>query len=318
METLLEVSHLRVSYHTYQGEVQSVRDVSFHVGHGETVAVVGESGCGKSVSAKSVLRLIKSPGEILEGSRIQFEGQDVLKLDKKGLSRYRGEEASIIFQDALASLNPTMKVGKQIMETLRKHQRISKAEARKTAIQILQRVGIPDAENRVDQYPHQFSGGMKQRAIIAMALACDASVLIADEPTTALDVTIQAQIMDLLKEIQRVNNTSVLLITHDLALVSENADDVAVMYSGRIVESAKCDVYFQTPNHPYSIALLNALPSNNINRLQTIKGQPPAIYHDISGCKFHPRCPKCMDICKLRVPEFRKIGDRHYSACWLN
>ena len=236
-EKLLEVKNLRVSYHTYAGEVQSVRGVSFTVNKGETVAVVGESGCGKSVTAKSIMRLIKTPpAEIKEGSEIIFDGEDVLQFNEKRLCAYRGGEVAMVFQDALAALNPTMTVGNQIIENLRHHTKLSKKEAKARAVELLRMVGIPQPESRVDQYPHEFSGGMRQRVMIAIAFACDPKLLIADEPTTALDVTIQAQIIDLIKALQKEKNASVILITHDLGVVANIADRIVVMYAGQIVE----------------------------------------------------------------------------------
>jgi oligopeptide transport system ATP-binding protein len=321
MSKLVEVENLAVSYHTYQGEVQAVRGVSFSMDQGETVALVGESGCGKSVTAKSLLRLIHSPGEIKAGSKILFEGQDVLAWNKKELSSYRGDQTAIIFQDALASLNPTMKVGRQIMENLRIHQKLPKAEARQEAIRILKLVGIPDAEHRVDQYPHEFSGGMRQRIMIAIAFACHPKLLIADEPTTALDVTIQAQIIDLLKSLQQQNNTSILLITHDLGVVANAAQRIYEMYAGQIMEEGSCRQIFYEPKHPYTWALLRSVPrldSQNKSELESIEGTPLDLIAPPSGCPFAARCKHCMAICKRKMPQVTDFGEGHHAACWLH
>ena len=244
MSNLLEIKDLKVCYHTYQGDVQSVRGVNLNIDYEESVALVGESGCGKSVTGKSILRLIQTPGEIREGSSITFDGKDVLAMSKKELRSYRGGQASIIFQDALASLNPTMTVGKQIMENLLYHRKMSKKEAKAEAVKLLKDVGIPQAEKRVDQYPHEFSGGMRQRVMIAIAFACQPKLLIADEPTTALDVTIQSQIIKLLKQLKTENHTSILMITHDLGVVASIAERIFVMYSGVIVEKGTSGGYF--------------------------------------------------------------------------
>ena len=279
MSKLLEVKNLRVSYHTYAGEVQSVRGVSFDLDEGEAIAIVGESGCGKSVTAKTIMGLIKEPGKIKEGSEIIYRGQDILKLSKKEMGQYRGKEAAIIFQDALAALNPTMRVGKQIMENILQHNKsMSKSEAFEEAVKMLDMVGIPDARQRAKQYPHEFSGGMRQRAMVAIAFACQPKLLIADEPTTALDVTIQAQIMRLIKELQKKLNTSVILITHDLGVVANVAKRIVVMYSGKIVESGNSEDIFYHPKHPYTCALLNAVPRLDLENKQvlaSIEGTPP-------------------------------------------
>ena len=258
-EKLLQVQDLRVSYYTYAGEVQSVRGISFDVEKGETVAIVGESGCGKSVTAKSIMRLIASPGKIKTGS-ITLDGRDVLAMSGKALRSYRGSECAMIFQDALTSLDPTMRVGKQIAEVLTVHGRASKKEAAAMAVELLRQVGIPNPERRAREYPHQFSGGMRQRAMIATALACGPKLLIADEPTTALDVTIQAQIIDLMKKMQQEMNAAILLITHDLGVVADIAKRICVMYSGKIVERGSAEDIFYRPRHPYTLALLSAVP----------------------------------------------------------
>ncbi len=320
-ENLLQIKNLRVSYHTYQGEVQSVRGVNLDINREESVALVGESGCGKSVTGKSILRLIQAPGEIKAGSSILFEGEDVLSMDKKQLRAYRGGRASIIFQDALASLNPTMTVGKQIMENLLHHRKMSKKEAKAEAIKLLESVGIPQAEKRVDQYPHEFSGGMRQRVMIAIAFACQPQLLIADEPTTALDVTIQAQIIKLLKQLQTENHTSILMITHDLGVVASIAQRIFVMYSGIIVEKGTSKDIFYRPRHPYTKALLRAVPrmdGTNKGELDSIEGTPPDLIAPPEGCPFASRCKYTMPICQREMPEITQFGGEHQCACWLH
>lgn len=322
MGKLLEVNNLRVSYHTYAGEVQSVRGVTFDVEEGEALAIVGESGCGKSVTAKSIMGLIKKPaGEIKAGSEILYRGRNVLDFSKKEWSEYRGGESAIIFQDALAALNPTMTVGKQIAENLIMHKNMSKAEALKEAVNMLRLVGIPNPEARVKQYPHEFSGGMRQRVMIAIAFACDPKLLIADEPTTALDVTIQAQIMDLIKKLQKELNTAVILITHDLGVVANVAKRIVVMYSGKVVEKGNCDDIFYNPKHPYTLALLSAVPRldlKNKQELASIEGTPPDLIAPPKGCPFSTRCKYCMEICCEKAPDYTDFGDGHVAACWLH
>lgn len=303
------------------GEVQSVRGVSFNVDRGETIAIVGESGCGKSVTAKTIMNLIKvPPAEIKEGSQVLFEGENVLKFDKKRLRQYRGGDTAIIFQDALAALNPTMTVGKQITENLLHHEKISKKEAMQKAVELLRMVGIPQPEQRVKQYPHEFSGGMRQRVMIAIAFACNPKLLIADEPTTALDVTIQAQIMDLIKDLQKKMGTAVILITHDLGVVANVAHRIEVMYSGKIVERGKSLDVFKHPRHPYTNALLDAVPRLDLENKQTlasIEGTPPDLLNPPAGCPFSTRCKYCMEICCKEQPEMRTFEDGHEAACWL-
>ena len=319
-EKLLEVKNLRVSYHTYAGEVQSVRGVSFTVNKGETVAVVGESGCGKSVTAKSIMRLIKTPpAEIKEGSEIIFDGEDVLQFNEKRLCAYRGGEVAMVFQDALAALNPTMTVGNQIIENLRHHTKLSKKEAKARAVELLRMVGIPQPESRVDQYPHEFSGGMRQRVMIAIAFACDPKLLIADEPTTALDVTIQAKILELIRSIQRERGISVIYITHDLGVVAKVADYVDVMYAGKIVETGTIDEIFYEPRHPYTWGLLSAMPDLDTadDRLYTIPGSPPNLLHEKQGDAFAPRNEYAMAIDFEEEPPMFTINSHHKAATWL-
>ncbi len=315
--SVLEVKNLSLGFQLENDFVQALYDVSFGLDEGKTLALVGESGCGKTMSAMSILNLIPKNARITAGEVI-FENQNLLNFSNIQMQNIRGEKIALIPQDPMTSLNPLYTVGDQILEVIKIHRKLEGEEAYKAAIEALEAVQIPDAISRMKSYPHEFSGGMKQRAIIAMALSCNAKVIIADEPTTALDVTIQAQIMKLLKEIKENKKTSILLITHDLALVSENADDVAVMYSGAIVEKAACDEFFAHPNHPYSKALIKSIPTNKYTRLETIKGQPPNISDKIDGCKFNLRCDFCTSKCKVKVPELIEISPNHFSACFLN
>lgn len=321
MAKLLEVKDLRVSFHTYAGEVQSVRNISFELEKGETLAIVGESGCGKSVTSKSLMRLIPTPpGEIKEGSKILFDGKDILAMDDKELRSLRGSDISMIFQDPMTSLNPTMKIGKQISESLIIHRGMKKEEALKEAIEMLRLVGIPNPEQRVQQYPHEFSGGMRQRAMIAIALACDPKILIADEPTTALDVTIQAQIMELMNDLQKKLGTAIILITHDLGVVASVAHRIQVMYAGEIIERATTEEIFSSPKHPYTWALLQSVPklgTENKGELYSLKGTPPDLIKPPIGCPFASRCEYCMKICREKMPEATKISDTHEVHCWL-
>jgi oligopeptide transport system ATP-binding protein len=320
MSKLLEVRDLHVSFKTYNGEVQAVRGVNFHVNKGETVAIVGESGCGKSVTSQTIMRLIPTPPAMIKAGEIIFEGKDLTKLPEKQLEKIRGAEIAMIFQDPMTSLNPTMTIGKQIMEGLMKHQKMSKSQAREKAIEMLSLVGIPSPESRIDQYPHQFSGGMRQRAMIAIALACAPKVLIADEPTTALDVTIQAQIIDLMKDLQEKINTSIILITHDLGVVADIADRVVVMYAGKVVESGALDEIFYNPRHPYTWGLMASMPRLNQSRdqeLLPIPGSPPDLISPPKGCPFAARCKYAMKICTEQMPETTQVSPTHQVACWL-
>lgn len=321
MKKQLEVKNLRVSYHTYAGEVQSVRGMSFDVDKGECIAIVGESGCGKTVTAKSIMGLIQSPpGEIKDGSEIIYKGENVLKFSKKQWQDFRGEECSMIFQDALTALNPTMKVGKQIAENLMIHRKLSKAEALNEAKKMLELVGIPNADRRINQYPHEFSGGMRQRAMIAIALACSPSILIADEPTTALDVTIQAQIIDILKNLQEKLGMSIILITHDLGVVANLVDRIFVMYAGKLVEKGNYEEIFYNPKHPYTWALLKAVPrldSEGNEELVSIQGTPPDLIKPPKGCGFASRCKYCMNICLREEPPLTEFEEEHTASCWI-
>lgn len=321
MGNLVEVNNLAVSYHTYQGEVQSVRGVSFHIKEGETVALVGESGCGKSVTAKSLMRLIKDNGEVKKGSQIFFEGKDILQFNRKELQHYRGEQAAIVFQDALASLNPTMKVGKQVAEMLLLHRKMTKKEAEREAVEILRKVELPDPEERFGLYPHAFSGGQRQRIMIGIALACSPKLLIADEPTTALDVTIQDQIITLLRSLQRENHMALLLITHDLGVVANIAARIYVMYAGKIVEEGDSREIFYRSRHPYTRALLKAVPRLNADKsqqLESIESTPPDLLAPPPGCPFAPRCQYCMGICKRLMPPKTEFEPGHTASCWLH
>ena len=315
--TILEVKNLNLGFQSEDTFRQALFDVSFSLEKGKMLSVVGESGCGKSMSAMSILNLIPKTARITSG-KVLFNGENLLKKSQKEMQHFRGSKIALIPQDPMTSLNPLYTVGDQLLEILKFHQNIQGEEAEKKAIEAFEAVQIPSAKSRLKNYPHEFSGGMKQRAIIAMALACNAEVLIADEPTTALDVTIQSQIMNLLNDIKTNNGTSILLITHDLALVSENTDDIAVMYAGRIVEQAPSKEFFSNPNHPYSKALLKSLPSNRGEKLETIKGQPPTLSQVIDGCKFNPRCEFCMDICTQQIPDLKNISQTQKSACFLN
>lgn len=314
---LLEIKNLNLGFNCECGFRQALFDVSFNLESGNMHALVGESGCGKTISAMSILRLLPKTA-CITGGKILFNNENILEMSAKRLQKLRGAKIALIPQDPMTSLNPLYTIGNQLLEVIKIHQGLKGDAAFVKAVEALDMVQIPCAKDRMNSYPHEFSGGMKQRAIIAMALACKAEILIADEPTTALDVTVQAQIMSLLKEIKKERNTAILLITHDLALVSENADYVSVMYAGRIVENAPADEFFSNTSHPYANALLKSLPSVRRNeKLHTISGQPPSIQQDISGCKFHPRCEKCMNICTKAVPGIYNVGEKHFCTCFL-
>jgi oligopeptide/dipeptide ABC transporter ATP-binding protein len=304
-QPLLEVQNLDVAFDTDRGQVRPVRDVSFSIFPGQTVALVGESGCGKSVTSLSVLRLIPQPPGRILGGKVMLEGRDLLALSEKEMRRVRGKDIAMIFQEPMTSLNPVYSIGDQIAEAIILHQHVSSREAKKIAEKALNDVGIADPQRRLSEYPHQMSGGMRQRVMIAMALSCKPKLLIADEPTTALDVTIQAQILELLRKLQRETGMSVLLITHDLGVVAENADVVNVMYASRIVESATVEELFDHPQHPYTQGLFRAVPKlgAHAERLQTIAGTVPNPSHFPSGCKFHPRCPRTRELAAAAKPE---------------
>jgi oligopeptide transport system ATP-binding protein len=318
---ILEVKDLRVSFHTYAGEVQAVRGVSFHLNKGETLAVVGESGSGKTVTGKSLMRLIQMPpAEIKKESQILFDGKDIIKMSEAELRKVRGSEMSMIFQDPMTSLNPTMTIGKQIAESLIIHRGLNKKEAMQEATRMLTLVNIPNADKRVNQYPHELSGGMRQRVMIAIALACNPKVLIADEPTTALDVTIQAQIMDLIKDLQKHFNTAMILVTHDLGVVADVADRVQVMYAGTIIERGTVDEIFYESQHPYTWALLQSVPrleTGHKDTLYSIDGTPPDLLKPPVGCPFAARCKYAMEICREQAPEVTELSNTHQVNCWL-
>ena len=320
-DVLLSIRDLSVGFDTDEGSICAVDGVSYDIYQGRTLAVVGESGCGKSVTALSILRLIpEPPGKIL-GGKILFRSQNLLDFSSRRMRTIRGNEIAMIFQEPMTSLNPVYTIGDQIVEAIELHQDKKGAAAWRHAVDILRLVGIADPQQRVHEYPHQLSGGMRQRVMIAMALSCDPAMLIADEPTTALDVTIQAQILDLIKQIQKRNNMSVLLITHDLAVVAENADDVAVMYASRMVEKAGVKDIFARPLHPYTQGLLRSLPKlgQQQERLEVIPGSVPDPAHFPSGCKFHPRCPYYTaqdEMCRTKEPQLEDTGSGHQVACW--
>ncbi len=321
-KTILDVKDLKTYFLTDAGVVKAVDGVSFSVQEAETLGIVGESGCGKSVTNLSIMRLIPSPPGKIVGGEIMFEGQDILKLPEKDLRSIRGNKVSMIFQDPMTSLNPFLKISTQMVETIMLHNKdMSKKEALERSIEMLKLVGIPSAEKRIQSYPHQFSGGMRQRVMIAMALSCNAQVLIADEPTTALDVTIQAQILELIKDLSIKLRTAVIIITHDLGVVAGMCDKVCVMYAGRIVEKADTDDLYANPSHPYTEGLIMSVPRMDLahknDRLFSIEGQPPNVIDLPPCCPFHPRCHKDMEICKHAYPPTRTVGKNHEVSCWL-
>lgn len=319
MKKLLEVNDLSVSFETYGSDVQAVRGISFELEEKETLAIVGESGSGKSVTAYSIMRLIDMPPGKFVGGSIFFNNEDLTLKSEKQMQEIRGKEISMIFQDPMTSLNPTMKIGNQIAESLIKHQSMSKKVAYLRGVELLKLVGIPNPDTRINQYPHQYSGGMRQRAMIAIALACNPKILIADEPTTALDVTIQAQILDLMRDLQEKTGTAIILITHDLGVVSSVASRVAVMYGGKIVETGNVDEVFYNPKHPYTWGLLGSMPKVDSKKeeLLAIPGSPPDLADPPKGCPFVTRCPYAMKVCKKNMPEYTHLSDTQKTACWL-
>ncbi|SHH77041.1 ABC transporter ATP-binding protein [Sporanaerobacter acetigenes] len=322
MEKILEVKDLSISFNTYAGKINAVRKVNFYLNKGETLVMVGESGCGKTVMAKSIIKLLPELiTEIGQESEIIFDKKNILDMSEKELEKLRGLEISMIFQDPMTFLNPTMTIGEQIAESLIIHNgKIKKQQALEETIKILRMVNIPNPERRIKQYPHEFSGGMRQRTMIAMALLCRPKILIADEPTTALDVTIQADIMELINELQSKLKTSILLITHDLGVAFEVADRIQVMYAGEIIETGTKEEIFLNPQHPYTWALLQSIPkpdAQNKSTLYSLDGTPPDLLEPPTGCPFAARCEYCMKVCKRLKPQFTKISDTQEVACWL-
>ncbi|MFC7341903.1 ABC transporter ATP-binding protein [Saccharopolyspora griseoalba] len=314
---LLEVEDLHVEFRTRDGVAKVLNGVNYHVDAGETLAVLGESGSGKSVTAQTVMGILDMPPGVISGGSIRFQGEDVLQATEARRRELRGESMAMIFQDALSALNPVYTVGFQIAEQLRLRRGMSRKEAMAGAVELLDQVKIPNAKQRVSEFPHQFSGGMRQRAMIAMSLALDPTLLIADEPTTALDVTVQAQIMDLLDELRRERGMGLILITHDLGVVAEVADRIVVMYAGRIVESADAGSLYEQPGHPYTEGLMRSIPRLDLKgqELETIKGLPPNLMAVPSGCPFHPRCPRAVEKCGQEFPEYHDLGRGRVSAC---
>lgn len=315
-EVLLEVNHLKTQFSTDEGIAHAVEDVSFTVKKGETLGIVGESGSGKSVTALSIMQLVT--GDIKNGEAL-FDGKDLLKLSEKQMQKVRGGDIAMIFQDPMTSLDPVYTIGFQMIEAIRLHKRISKDDARKIAVSMLKKVGIRDPEGCLKDYPHQLSGGMRQRIMIAMGLCCNPKLLIADEPTTALDVTIQAQILELMRQLKQDSDMSIILITHDLGVVAQMCDRICIMYCGEIVETGTVHDIFKNPKHRYTIDLLNSIPrmDKQADRLNVIEGSVPNIVELPTGCRFHPRCTKACAVCSERKPELKQVGQEHYAACHL-
>ncbi len=318
---LLEVEDLYISFDTYAGEVQAIRGVNFDIDKGEALAIVGESGSGKSVTVQTVMRLIPMPPGKIKSGKILFHGENLLEKKEKDMQKIRGGKIGMIFQDPMTSLNPTMTVGKQIAEGIMLHQKLGRKEAMEKTLEMLKLVRIPNPEKRMKQYPHEFSGGMRQRVVIAIALACHPELLIADEPTTALDVTVQAQILDLLKELKNHLNTAVIMITHDLGVVADIAERVIVMYGGEIMEEARVHDIFYKPKHPYTWGLIKSIPrldaDSEKKELSSIEGTPPDTFNPPKGCPFAPRCENAMGICREEKPKMYLSGEGHRVACWL-
>jgi oligopeptide/dipeptide ABC transporter ATP-binding protein len=319
-QRLLEIEDLHTQFFTSRGVVRAVDGVSLHVDAGEVLGVVGESGCGKTMTALSILRLVPEPGRIVSG-RITFRGRDVTKMDDEEIRDFRGNDVSMIFQDPMTSLNPVTRVGRQIEEAMTAHKRFTTEQAKTRVVELLKRVRVPAAESRVNDYPHQFSGGMRQRAMIAMGLSNEPELLIADEPTTALDVTVQAQIIQLMKQLNRELGTAMILITHNMALIASLCQRVVVMYAGRIVEEGPVEQIFTSPQHPYTWSLLRSVPrvdEARKDRLVSIRGLPPDLSHPPPGCKFHPRCPFVIDRCKTDPePQLEEVGVEQQARCWV-
>ena len=318
MSDLLQVKNLNTSFHTEDGVVRAVNDVSFNLKHGDAMGIVGESGCGKSVACLSIMRLINHPGKV-EADKITLEEKDLLKLNEKQMRKIRGNEMAFIFQEPMTSLNPVYTIGFQLQEAIRLHQGLGKRESWQKSIDMLKMVGIPSAENIAEEYPHCLSGGMKQRAMIAMALSCEPKILFADEPTTALDVTIQAQILQLMRDLKERINTAIVFISHDLGVISEMVDRVIVMYCGRIIEESDTRSIIKEPKHPYTIGLINSKPQINeeINKLIPISGSVPNPLQVPPGCPYNPRCEHAMEICSQEMPDKAEVSRGHYVNCWL-
>lgn len=313
---ILKIKDLNLVFNLQSGQYQALYGVDLELTQGQTLAIVGESGCGKTLTAMSVLKLIPNTAQITSG-QILYKEENILDLPDSKMQKIRGKHIALIPQDPMTSLNPLYTIGDQLLEVINLHQGLSGDDAKKAAIKALEKVKIPSAEERLKNYPHEFSGGMRQRVIIAMALACNADIIIADEPTTALDVTVQAQIMDLLNDIKKEYNTSIILISHDLGLVAENSDKIAVMYAGSVVEYSDNDELFTNPKHPYTQALLNSLPELKTQKLETIQGHPPSIKDNLKGCPFAPRCPKKMEKCEQQKPSLTAINEKSKTSCWL-
>lgn len=320
MAKILEVKHLVTSFFTHLGEVQAVRDISFSLEKGDILGIVGESGSGKSVTSLSVIGLIDEPGEIVSGT-VLFEGEDLTKLSDRELNKYRGNEISMIFQDPMTSINPVYTIGNQIIEVIRAHSNMNHSEAKERAIELLDLVGIPEPVTRLKSYPHEFSGGMRQRVLIAMALSNNPKLLIADEPTTALDVTIQAQILDLMRNLQSKMDASIIFITHDLGVIAEICNKVIVMYGGKIMEKADIMSLYVKPQHPYTVGLMQSVPkpeTGQKKRLVPIKGSPPDLLKPPAGCPFSPRCEHAMEVCLKEAAPLYKISNTQFASCWLH
>lgn len=315
---LLDVQDLHVSFDTHAGEVQAVRGVSFWLDAGETLSIVGESGCGKSVTIQTIMKLLPSPPSQIKSGAITYQGTDITHLSDKAMESYRGKEFSMIFQDSMTSLNPTMRVGRQMCEGILRHQRVSRQEAQQISAELLGQVGLPNPELVAKRYPHTMSGGQRQRVMIAMAMACNPKILFADEPTTALDVTIQAQILDLMKKLQKEDGSSILLITHDLGVVAEMCTRVIVMYAGKIVEMAPVEKLFATPSHPYTQGLIASVPKlgSGVKVLPSIPGSVPDLASMPTGCRFAPRCKYATDKCRAQEPELLDISEDQKCRCW--
>jgi oligopeptide transport system ATP-binding protein len=320
IKTLVDIKDLRVSFFTPAGEVKAVRGVSWSLKEGEALGIVGESGSGKSVSVFALMGILQEPGRVIGGS-ITFDGMDMLGMKEAQLQKIRGNELAMIFQDPMTSLNPVYTVGNQIAETVMQHTGVTRREAYSCAVESLRMVHIPNPEKRMKQYPHEYSGGMRQRAMISMSLCCGPKLLIADEPTTALDVTIQAQILEIMKELKQNTGMGIVLITHDLGIITNLCDKVIVMYGGEVVESAPMKELYRNPRHPYTIGLLNCLPrllSDSNEPLKPIEGAPVDLLNPPAGCPFAPRCEQCMKLCLKEQPPSFQVGESHYSACWLH